>query len=142
MSRALRYFSTACWQKKQAASATISFRRRKICEATLKSFSAFLTHSRVIGFIHNFSSSGDVFEEIIPPSYSLRDFGWGSYQKVEGKIPVNGVANPYRHPFSPISSPRKDHEQIHIRVLCRISIGVGTEEDDLLRLDLFHHAVA
>jgi hypothetical protein len=31
----------------------MSLRRRRICEATLKSFSAFLAHSRVIGFIHD-----------------------------------------------------------------------------------------
>ena len=43
--RAFRYFSKHCWQKKQAASGTRSLRRRRICEATLKSFSAFLTHS-------------------------------------------------------------------------------------------------
>src|SRR2546422_7306363 len=101
--RALRYFSTHCWQKKQAASGTICFRRRRICEATVKSFSAFLTHSRVSGFIHDFPPLHDLAKKAVAPAETLLHVGGGSHEQVERQGPGHGLPNPHRHPLATIT---------------------------------------
>lgn len=49
-------------------------RRRRIWLATLKSSFAFLTHSRVVGFIQDLASFHDFPKETIPPAQPLGDF--------------------------------------------------------------------
>src|ERR1035441_838762 len=94
--RALRYFSTHCCKKKQAASGTMSFRRQRICKATLKSFSAFLTHSRVMGFIHHLALFHDFADEKVTLMESFRHFRRCSYQQIKSKITRNGMSDPHR----------------------------------------------
>src|SRR5471032_1913520 len=86
---AFRYFSTHCWQKKHAASGTMSLRRRKICAATLKSFSAFATHSRVSSFIHDLAFFHDFTDETIAPAQPFGYVRRRPHQQVHWKIAIH-----------------------------------------------------
>src|SRR5580698_2863665 len=129
--RALKYFSTHCWQKKQAASVTISLRRRRICEATLKSFSAFLTHSRVVGFIHHLALSHDFAHKKIALSQALGNFHRRAHQQIERKITRYGMPDSHRHSFAASAHTRHYHQQINIGVKVRPSVSMGAEQDNL-----------
>src|SRR6266498_886618 len=73
LSRALRYFSTHCWAWKQRGAQRGFLRGRASVSATAKSSSAFVTHSRVLAFIHDPALRHNQFDEHVSLSLALGD---------------------------------------------------------------------
>src|SRR5437016_4003964 len=111
-------------------------RGRRSCEAALKSFSAFLTHSRVTGFIKHLAFLPKFPHERVTPTYALRHLGRRPDQEVECKISRDGLPDADGHLFPAVARARHNHQQVHVGVLGGIPVVIGAEEHNFLRAEL------
>src|SRR5579884_368749 len=130
--RALRYFSAACWQWKHTRSLSGGARAARVC-APSRSSSALRTHVAVWRFIKYLALTDDfAHEPVLFPQPTLDMLGCHDNQ-VEGERPLEGQIDPHR--LADLVPGRHDDEQVHVALGVGRAVGVGAEQDDLVRAE-------
>src|SRR5437660_9726006 len=102
--------------------------------AARRSFSALCTHSAVSFFIEHLAPGHNLPQKPIPPTQPLFEDARCPHQEVERKSALDRLCDAHR--LTELVASRHDDEEVNIAVGRGRAVGVGTEQDDLIRVEL------